>query len=249
MKSDLLKFQILTTLSFALGLALIMNESAILRLMARRFQPVDQVGNVFDVEGQALRRFHKDLLWVPLEKGNPIFNNDVLYSGPKSELKINLSPSSFMRLHSDTLVRVQRHQQQPFVEIEKGQMTLTSQNRDEVLIRENQVTKKILLDSKDKKFSSNSPGKPTELFGSNPDDKGQGPGYNLNASSEIEGSQDRVTENADTSNNQEDSATTLNDPIETPKMNWFDPKVLSFIGLYLFIMLLSILDSYRSKKR
>lgn len=249
MKSDLLKFQILTTLGFALGLALIMNENAILRRLAQRFQPTDQVGMVFDIDGQALRRFHKDLLWVPLEKGNPIFNNDLLYAGPQSELKINLSPSSFMRLHSDTLVRVQRHQQQPFVEIEKGQMTLTSQNRDEVLVRENQITKGVRLDSKEKNFSSNSPGKPTELFGSNSDDKGQGPGYNLNASSENESTQDMATENTETSSQQEESVTTLDDPIETPKLNWFDPKVLSFVGLYIFIMLLSIVDSYRSKKR
>lgn len=248
-----IKFVILQTLLlglFVIGLWAIESSDRLLHLFVKpSAQP--RLGRVNETLGDVRRRSSKELMWIPVSKGDGIFAGDVFYTGPSSNARLELQRNTRIRILEDSLLRIERQGEVNVVDLKGGSIGVQSEEGEKIGFRQDgrmvptvlpkqemKVTKPRLaqpefqhgLEAKLREGQKDAaPSSSAAKDGEESEDLKDGPKVEI-------GDQDKAIEPE------------VADEKKSSSFQWNNPLVLIFCALYAVVILLSILDQLRTRK-
>jgi hypothetical protein len=221
MKSNSLMIFILMSCGLVVGLFIFGIDDWMARVFDKPpFPPETVVGSVGATQGDVRRRKPQKLTWIRIKTGDLIGEQDTIFTGENSKVKLDFKSSMTMKIGADSLITVSRIGGRNAVHIKQGQIEATSRSSENLIITGGGKKIEMALSPTPRRLDKKS------LQSETRDEP----------SSEIP------------SGSHDDSFTPAPPEVWRRDVDFSDIRILIFLGLYVVVMVWAGIDSFRRRE-
>jgi hypothetical protein len=135
MKSNSLMIFILMSCGLVVGLFVFGIDDWMARVFDKPpFPPEIVVGSVSATQGDVRRRKPQKLTWIRIKTGDLIGEQDTIFTGENSKVKLDFKSAMTMKIGADSLITVSRIGGKNAVNIKQGHLEATSRSSENLII-------------------------------------------------------------------------------------------------------------------
>lgn len=112
------------------------------------------IGMIESSSGDARVRSAGELLWVPSNAEDIIYDNDSVFTGPTGKMTIVLTPNTRLQVNKDSLFKVSRKNHLTTINLIQGDMDTTSIDKETIKIQHDEKSKTLKLTEVETKLSA-----------------------------------------------------------------------------------------------
>lgn len=220
MKSNSLMIFVLMSCGLVAGLFVFGIDGWMARIFDEPpFPPERVVGKVSATQGDVRRRRPQKLTWIRMKTGDLIGEQDTIFTGQNSKVKLDFKSAMTMKIGADSLITVSRIGGRNAVNIHRGGLEATSTTSENLVMIGQGKTVEMALSAiprqLDKKSIQEDP----------PEGRNAEP----------------------SSSSYEDPLSTTPPEVWHKEVDFSDTRVLIFLGIYVVIMIWAGVDSFRRR--
>jgi hypothetical protein len=134
-------------------LYLALNNSFISKFIPEPEKRYSIIGYIHSVHGDTRVRSAGELLWVPGKSREPIYDHDSIFTGEDGDMRIEMEPSTTLKINKDSLLNVSRREYLTSIQILQGEVTSSSAKGDTIRIQKDNKSQLIKLTGVENKSS------------------------------------------------------------------------------------------------
>lgn len=222
MKSNSLMIFILMSCGLVVGLFVFGIDDWMARIFDEPpFPPEKVVGKVSATQGDVRRRKPQKLTWIRMKTGDLIGEQDTIFTGENSKVKLDFKSAMTMKIGADSLITVSRIGGRNAVNIQRGGLEASSTSSEN-----------LVMIGRGKKIEMTLSAIPRQLDKKSIQDE------------------DPEESSAETppSSPHEDSLSPGPPEVWHKEVDFSDARVLIFLGIYVVIMVWAGIDSFRRRE-
>lgn len=122
------------------------------------------IGYVEQASGDLRRRAIHSLVWWPVQEQDPVYDRDLLYTGPQTVAKIQILPDTRIRLNENSFIRLERINARTGITLHQGKATATSSSPELLEIHSTEGAKTVQLMEEALPIEDKAPSAQSELL-------------------------------------------------------------------------------------
>jgi hypothetical protein len=155
MKSNSLMIFILMSCGLVVGLFVFGLDDWTARIFDKPpFPPEMVVGSVSATQGDVRRRKPQKLTWIRIRAGDLIGEQDTIFTGENSKVKLDFKSAMTMKIGADSLITISRISGKNAVNIKHGHLEATSRSSENLIITGGGQQTEVALSQTPRRFEA-----------------------------------------------------------------------------------------------
>jgi hypothetical protein len=99
---------------------LMFNDNLVLRYIPINTKSLVRIGAITSVKGEVMRKLNSDSLYLPVIKGQKLFQDDLIVTGENSSVNIELGANNLLTTEPNSVIRLRIEGTNIFIQLQKG---------------------------------------------------------------------------------------------------------------------------------